>query len=913
MKPSIYISYAWGDNPDSEEELALQGLCKALSEHGFEVIHDRTHLVYHNSLPVFFKTIGEGGIVIPIIGKKYFNRLNCLIEALNMITRGDLKERIFPLVLSDNYDIYDALKRPKIIMDVKTFWLGKEAELTSAINYSNELPGSLIPLRQDLNILNETISAITPFINHIGTSKQFNFIDELKTNFKTFIKFIIQKTRKEIKKPYYQKIEGEYFGRENDIEFIDEFLRNEQKHFLLLYGIGGMGKSHLLSICLDRFNYERKFFWIRADKNFELRNLFEKCNLRFPKEVGNSKEICAQFLDNFISENIFLIIDDFYEIIDADVREMLPDLACSHSGKLLIISRAVPKEIEKQKVYHHQILPLEKDAFKSAMNLYIITEEKRVFTDNELDKIFDKAQGYPLGGQLIIRLADFGDKLDEILIDIPRFEAELDEEGKRYSERLLDNIFHKSKNEEIKLLCEFSALFGFPMIEEVRHLPSFKLDIFNTLLNRRRFITKDETGRYSAHAMIRDYAYEKLSDKENIHKKMGGYFERKLKDKKEIDWEISESAILHYKKVSKKELELFGQRMFVQFRNRDVKTIIEQSLMNTIRNYNILIEVYSNYMPYYNELGMSYRSNNQKQQAIDIFVKGLKVEPENVRVLNELGITYRENGQYNEAINICDRALNINKYHYPTILNLIQIYLFFNPNANKAKEYFDKLNIPPYHSSFKDNRKPFQIFIDNLHEIRNMSLSDFKIYDRYSFFSIQYKAYQTIVPLLFKLNGKFPGNTKNISRLGKTLSNQVISRNEEGWSFLKESISLLKNENKEKEMQENIRFYFYNLLNNDKLELLASEIQNYDSDIEQNSAYLLFSANYFQKLGKSEEIIINIYQEAICIAKTKVEKLKAMEGLLRYLSTINREKNKRLFEELIIRVTELVNENKNAK
>lgn len=603
MKTSIYISYAWGDNPESEEELALQGLCKVLAEHGFEVILDRTYLDYHQSLPIFFKVIGEGGIVIPIVGKKYLTRLNCLIEASNMIIRGDVKERIFPLVLSDNYDIYDTLKRPKIITEVETLWKNKEEELKAAINYSNELPGSLIPLRQDLNVLKEAIAAITPFINLIGTNKQFNFADELKTNFKTFVEFIIQKTKEKIKKPFYQKNEGEYFGREKDIQVIDEFLKDEQKHFLLLYGVGGMGKSHLLSICLDNFNYEREFFWIRADKNFELRNLFEKCNLRFPKELENTKEIYKQFLDEFTSKNILLIIDDFYEITDTDVRELLSDFACLPAGKLLIISRAIPKEIEKQKVNRHQVLPLERSAFKNAMKSYISTEEKRNFTDAELDKIFNKAQGYPLGGQLIIRLADFGDSIDDILNNIEKFEAELDEEGKRFSERILDNIFKKGKSEEIKLLTEFSALLGFPLIDEIRYLPSFKLDglnTLNTLVNRRKFIAKDETGKYTAHAMIRDYAYEKLADKEIIHKRMGGYFESKLKGEKEIDWEIVESAILHFKKVGKKDLEFFGQRMFVQFRNRDVKSIIEQSLKNTIRNYNNLIEVYPNYMPYFN-------------------------------------------------------------------------------------------------------------------------------------------------------------------------------------------------------------------------------------------------------------------------------------------------------------------------
>ena len=664
MKSSIYISYAWGDNPESEEELSLQGLCKVLGEHGFEVIIDRTHLDYQQSLPEFFKLIANGGIVIPIVGKKYFYRLNCLIEASNMIIRGDVKARIFPLVLSDNYDIYDTIKRPKIITDIETFWKGKEEEIKTAIDYSNELPGSLISLREDLNVLKETIGAITPFINHIGTNKQFNFKDELRTNFKTFLEFILQKTRMEIKKPFYEKIEGEYFGREEDILFIDDFLRNEQKHFLLLFGVGGMGKTHLLSICLEKYNFKRKFFWIKAHDKFRLRNLFEECNLRFPIEIKDNKKKCKNFLNEFTSNNLFLIIDDFYEITDINVREMLSDLACLPSGKLLIISRAIPKKIENQNVYHHQIRPLEKDAFKNVMYYYISTKQKRIFTNEELDKIFEKALGYPLGGQLIIRLADLNHDihLDDILKEIPKFEAEIDIEGKRFSERLLDNIFNKSNAEEVKLLSEFSALLGFPLMDEIRQLPSFKIKILNILVARRNFITKDPTGRYCAHTMIRDYAYENLTDKGFVHKKMGSYFESKLNDHKEIDWKISESAILHFEKAGIGELDLFGDRMYAHFRNRSVKTIIEESRKNTIRNYSNLLILYPLYLPYYTELGMAYRGNKQIDLAIETFKKAITIEHNNVIVLNELGISYRERKKEDDidlAIATFEKAITI--------------------------------------------------------------------------------------------------------------------------------------------------------------------------------------------------------------------------------------------------------------
>ncbi len=658
LKPSIYISYAWGDSPETEEELALKELCNALTSHGFDIVLDRTHLDYHQSLLDFYRIIGEGGIVIPIVGRKYLLRLNCLIEASIMIIRGDITQRIFPLVLSDNYQIYDKTKQPTIISELEGFWKNKEEEVLSALNFNNSLGHGKLPFRRDIQILHQIISTISDFISHVGNSKQFNFEDELKERFKNFIDYIIQKTKEKVERPYYQKIESEYFGREKDIELITAFLQDEQKHFLLLSGVGGMGKTHLLSVCLDKFNYERKFYWVKADNSFELRDLYKACNLRYPLELQTTKQICNHFLDEFSSNNIFLIIDDFYEIVDSCIRKMLPDLTCLPSGKLLIISRAIPKEIEKQIFAHHQLLSLERVEFKKAMFSYISAENKKNFSDEELNKIFDKVQGYPLGGQLIIRLADFGDKIDEILNALPKFEAELDVEGKKFSDRLLDNIFNKANPEEISLLCEFSSLFGFPSLNEIRYLPSFKLEHFNTLVNRRKFISKDRSGIYSAHAMIKDYAYEKLLNKETIHRRMGDYFERKLKGNMDIDWGIVESAILHYQKVGKQELKLFGQRMFGLFRNRDVKTVIEQSLINTIRNYSNLIEIYPNYMPYYNELGMALVNNNEYKKAIETFLKGLKIDPDNKYFINFLKHIYREPDGYNEALKTYLNILN---------------------------------------------------------------------------------------------------------------------------------------------------------------------------------------------------------------------------------------------------------------
>lgn len=848
-----------------------------------------------------------------------------------MIIRGDISKRIFPLVLSNCYEIYDALKRPLLINEIETYWKNKEQELLDAINFNNTLHHSKISIRNDLNFLNQIISIVSDFISHIGNSKRFNFDDELKTKFKAFVEYIIKETKVNPEQTYYQKIEGDYFGREHDIKFIDEFLIDESKQFLLLYGVGGMGKSHLLSVCLNKFNYQRKFFWAKADKNFELKDLFKSCNLRFPKELTDTKEICKLFLDEFTSNNLFLIVDDWYEIIDSDVRKMLPDLAGLSSGKLLIISRAIPFEIRTQNIYNRELLPLQFNDFKKAMDFYTESTGRKNLTSEELKNIFEKTQGYPLGGQLIIRLMDFGDNLKTILEDIPKFEAERDEEGRKFSERLLDNIFRKGNTKEIKLLCEFSALFGFSTIDLIRTLPSFKGNHFDTLVNRRKFILNDGTGKFSSHAMIKDYAYGKLVDKELVHKHIGYYFEKTLKGKIQIDWDALEPIIMHYKKVGKRELIMFGQRMFNQFRNRDVKSLIDTSVNNTLRNYNFLIEVYPGYMPYYTELGMAYRADEQYDKAIITFLKAAEVSPKHLPTYNELGITYRETNQnqlaiatfkkaieiddknlpsYNElaitlrvvgqidsAIEYCEKASKISPQNFQSNLTLLQIYLFFKIDKAKAKYYFD-LTYKPENKYIDVNQHLYRKHIRILNEIWNLEFQEATRYRNYINRAIYYKAYQTVIPLLFKLNEKFPNDSKIVSRLGKTLNNKEVGRYVEGFKYIKEAISLFESENNKEKYEDFVFFYLYGLLNIKDGETLKSEIENYKNKIKHLAKYYRFLGIYFQFLKHPESKIIETYKTAIQIGETNEEKLKAIEPLLVFMEIHDRDKYKTMIEEI---------------
>jgi tetratricopeptide (TPR) repeat protein len=808
---------------------------------------------------------------------------------------------------------------------------------------------------------------------------------------------------------YYQRFSAAYIGRTENVQYILDFLINPHKHFMLLYGVGGMGKSHLISECRKKFT-DPNLRQTECSRNYNLRSLFKTCGINYPEELSSEEKI-KFFIEEFGKQNTILVLDDFYETIDTEIRGILPKLAAIPYGKILLVSRAIPKELDRIGFHFEKYLlpPLDEPDFNEVIQSYIALEKKNVtLTATELRKIYDKAQGYPLGGQLIIDLLFLEEKLDDILKDLQKFETELDENedeiGKRFSGRLLDNIFRKGSEKEIMLLCEFSALFDASSKELIKQLPSFNLSAFEILVNRRRFIYKDENGNFNCHAMIKDYAYEKLNNKSRVHNVIAKFFEKELFISHDLKPALLESAIQHYKLVSIHELQRFGRLIDRNFDIRNVKSLIEENVKDTIRNYKNLLEIYPFKIHYYNELGIAYRLNNQKklaietfqkaieidstrlppynalgityrennqtqlaietfqkaieinpkdlpsynelgityrknkqtqlaietfqkaikidsnhlplynalgityrenhqtqlaietfqkaieidpkhlpsynelgitykennqiQLAIETFQKGIEIDPKHLPSYNALGITYRENNQCYEAIRISEKALEVDFKHAAPVLNLLQIFVFFQPDKQKAAQFLNRINALPK-SRFFDNksRRIFAELIERLEDILSFSFGNYKEYDRYVSLAIHYNAYHSILPILFKLNEKFPDNLKIVSRLGRTLSNQVIARNKEGGEYLKQAITLckeawisetdeMKKAHFRKRYDDHVFYYLNNLLCNEQKETLKSEMINYQNDIKCIPEYHRLFARHFEFLEKSAEEII---------------------------------------------------------
>lgn len=126
------------------------------------------------------------------------------------------------------------------------------------------------------------INVWLPFVYQNGALEELG-VDELKAI--TNIKSLQTKTEYQPAIPPVRTFITNYIGRQADIDYLNEFLNNSQKHFLLLYGVGGMGKSHLLYCCIESYR-GRPFFYhvVSPNEDFSLNKLFAICHIPKPDD-----------------------------------------------------------------------------------------------------------------------------------------------------------------------------------------------------------------------------------------------------------------------------------------------------------------------------------------------------------------------------------------------------------------------------------------------------------------------------------------------------------------------------------------------------------------------------------------------------------------------------------------------------
>ncbi|EPF21459.1 HEAT repeat domain-containing protein [Microcystis aeruginosa] len=120
MNQQVYISYNWQEDSN---EMANQ-LVQAFEAKGIEIIRDKTHTSYKDSIKNFMRQIGQGKCVVVVISDRYLKSENCMFELVEIARNGDFYQRIFPIILPDAR-IYNDFER----IDYLKYWEDEKAKL----------------------------------------------------------------------------------------------------------------------------------------------------------------------------------------------------------------------------------------------------------------------------------------------------------------------------------------------------------------------------------------------------------------------------------------------------------------------------------------------------------------------------------------------------------------------------------------------------------------------------------------------------------------------------------------------------------------------------------------------------------------------------------------------------------------
>lgn len=181
-KEEVYISYAWNKPAKGvkTQDPIIGAIQKVLKPY-FNVIIDKEAVNYKDNIKEFEERLGKGQKIVLVVSDKFLRSPHCMYEVLKIKEKGNVYERIFPLVLKDA-KIYKSEESLKYIQ----YWEKEISKLDKKLN-SLASKANLPTIQADLSIY-ASIRAI--FDDFRGLLSKMNTLSpdvHLNTNFKALV------------------------------------------------------------------------------------------------------------------------------------------------------------------------------------------------------------------------------------------------------------------------------------------------------------------------------------------------------------------------------------------------------------------------------------------------------------------------------------------------------------------------------------------------------------------------------------------------------------------------------------------------------------------------------------------------------------------------------------------------------
>ncbi|HYC91360.1 MAG TPA: COR domain-containing protein [Thermoanaerobaculia bacterium] len=175
----VFVSYAWG----GESERIVDRLEQAFRAQGIAVVRDKNEMRYKDSIQEFMRRIGRGTCIVVVISRDYLQSKSCMFELTQIAERGDIRDRVFPIVLQDA-DLSDAVKRVAYVK----WWEEKIRELNAALKGVDQQ--DLEGIREELDLYAQIRRTISRWMTIIGDMNTLTPESHLDSRFETLMSAI---------------------------------------------------------------------------------------------------------------------------------------------------------------------------------------------------------------------------------------------------------------------------------------------------------------------------------------------------------------------------------------------------------------------------------------------------------------------------------------------------------------------------------------------------------------------------------------------------------------------------------------------------------------------------------------------------------------------------------------------------
>ena len=468
-----------------------------------------------------------------------------------------------------------------------------------------------------------------------------------------------------------------------------EYLQNYR--ILFISGIGGVGKTTLARAIIETRPANVPLpFWFDFSKNMDatLGDILEKlagymntpdiAKFKDERQDAGQNDI-NRLTDELEKESVWLVFDNLETILDgryfhdSGLDLLFTSLRFStHKANIIVTSRTLPilkngeslvDEVEEEA---QELKGLKLDFAIDYLKKNGLEEVER----EKLEKLTISVDGHPLALKLLVKLVKkYGIK--DTLNDFSMFQKSKEDTIKKAR-----RLFEKLAGDEKELLERVSVFRKPESLDTIKSMFTDETsgDAIDKLLDK-SLLETDHRGAYWLHPLVREFAYDDLKDKIEVHKRAYEYYlSLPLPETRTKKEDVQTLIEAHHHACMVKDYDKAADIIFNYELHEDLdrwgsyRTLIELCSGVLPKNYfrdKMLLNNISTHSAVLGNLGIAFRNLGEVEKAIEYYEQVLviaeKIEDRQSEgtALGSLGSAYSDQDEVEKAIRYYKQALGI--------------------------------------------------------------------------------------------------------------------------------------------------------------------------------------------------------------------------------------------------------------